>query len=111
MDNSHDESQCEALHEATTFTIRLYSASKGSREFEAWYKDVFCVENMPHAEDFEFKPYFPSAEEEMLEVTQHCPFFSIDTLEYMFERYRENGSFATSSTEGKVLSIKSGRSN
>jgi hypothetical protein len=99
----HDEAECRNLHAKIQFTIRGYSLSKGAIEFEAWFNTVFKVQSKT-SEDFVFSRTNDDGEE-LLEVMQHNPYFSIDALECIFIAYQVEQTTISVAFESKVLRI------
>jgi hypothetical protein len=87
MNDGHDEANCPNLHPAFGYTAKAYTISGGSVAFERWFREVFSVQNPNAGKDFDFSTIIMEGEE-LLEVLQHNPYLSIESLESLFEASR-----------------------
>lgn len=102
--DEHNELECPHLHIAMDYHIRNYTVSAGSLAFKHWFQNVFSLQHIGSADDFNFT----NGEFEgdpLIEVQAHNPMFSIDALEALFESWRAE-QVADKSVNHNLRSIK-----
>ncbi len=92
MEN-HDESSCPHIHALFSFTITVLHRNKGAEDFAKWFEAVFSRQHPNAKSDFALECK-EEAEGPVLEIVQHNPMFTTDSLISLFEADRNKSEDA-----------------